>query len=66
MHKGDAGHDRAAAGACLAEVEQQCAADEKALADCIGEAACARKSRWITFEKDFDRILGSLREVHAR
>jgi len=52
-------------GAFLAEVERQSAADEKALADCIGEAACARKSRWAKFEEDFDQLVGSLREVRV-
>jgi len=52
-------------GACLAEVEEQSTADEKALVDCIGEAARARKSRWAKFEEDFDRLVESLREVRV-
>jgi len=43
-------------GACLAEVEQQSAADEKALADCISEAARA--------QEPMGQIRGGLQSAH--
>jgi len=52
-------------GECLSQIEEQLVADEKALTDCIGEAASARKNRWAKFEEDFDLLVRVLREVRA-
>jgi len=51
--------------ACLSEVEQHSTTDEKDMVNCMGEATRRRKDRWAKFEVDFDRLIGSLREVRA-